>query len=170
MATEEAPEPAEPKKPKKKGGLSLPILIGGGILLVVLAFALGLALRLTMFKEPVDITESPTLLRFETVYTGPGDFSLLRVEVHFSSAEAASELKQDRREMTVRQFRQVIDLVFRTAGASAFARSENALVPTGRAKERLMSALEEKARGLSADLNEKQGRVIVAVNLYIPTD
>ncbi len=170
MATEEAPEPAEPKKPKKKGGPSLPILIGAGLLLVVLAFALGLALRLTMFNEPVDDTESATLLRFETVYTGPGDYSLLRVEVHFSSAEAASELKQDRRERTVQQFRRAIDLVFRTAGASAFARSENALVPTGRAEERMVSALEEQARNLSADLKKKKGRVIVAVNLYFPTD
>ncbi|HUX07826.1 MAG TPA: hypothetical protein VMX35_10995 [Acidobacteriota bacterium] len=144
------------------------VVIGGGLLLIILAFVLGLALRLTMFngqEDEADI-ENVRSLRFETVHTGPGDYGLLRVDVYFSSAEAASGLKKRYRERSIRQFRLAIDQVFRTAGASAFTRSEGVLVPSERTKQRLLSALEAQARDISAESNEMEGRLVVAVTIH----
>jgi hypothetical protein len=161
MATE------EPPKPKPKGKLGLPILIGSGILLFAVAFSLGIALRMVLAEPKQNkAEEASTVVSFETVHTGPGNYSLLRVDVYFSSTEAANMLKGERRERSVRQLRRAVDQVFRTAGAGAFERNAKALVPSRRAEERLLSALETQVRDLSAELSTMEGRLVVAVTIY----
>jgi hypothetical protein len=165
MATEEHP------KPKPKGKLSLPIIIGGGIALFVIAFGLGLALRMFLTeKQPEEAEEAGTVISFTTIYSGPGNYGLLGVNVHFSSAETAAKLKDKLRERAVRNLRRAIDLVFRTAGAGAFTRNGNALVPSRRALDRLLSALEAQVRDLSAELNTMEDRLVVAVTIYYLPD
>ena len=161
--------------PENKGGkIGLPLMIGGAVLLFIILFGIGLALRIAVpgllgqsGEEEANIS---TTLSFESVFTGPGDYGLLQIDLHLSSKQVAAMLNENDRSDTVRLLRRAADNVFRTSGASAFRPNEDALEPSKRARDRLASAMEAQLRSISPELRAHEGALILAVTLYYQED
>ena len=161
--------------PENKGGkIGLPLMIGGAVLLFIILFGIGLALRIAvpgLLGQPEEEDGNvSTTFSFQSVFTGPGDYGLLQIDIHLSSRQVAAMLNENDRSETVRRLRRAVDSVFRTSGASAFRPNDDALESSKRARERLTSAMESQLRGISPELRAHDGALVLAVTLYYMED
>jgi len=150
----------------------LPIMVGGALLLFLIVFGIGLGLRLVWPGLTGDKAVGSedgvksTRLSFATLYTGPGDYSLLKVNVYFSSSDVAALVRSEHRLQAIRTLRRTLDQFFRTAGAAAFSRVSEALQPSRRTRERIRNAFEAQIRELSPELKQQEGPLLQAVTIY----
>lgn len=137
------------------------------IVAVIIMFAVGLTIGWAIGN--VRSGPRPTVYSFTTVYTGEEDFRLVQVDVHISSKEAASLLRDVYYVDLNRELRRELDKFFRLPGGRVKASGEGLSIDPY-ILENIIKVFEETIVKTDREMKKGDEQLVLAVTIYFDPD